>query len=274
MKSDLLHTRDKYMEITYIANDGFLIQASNRKILIDALFGNFESDWCAVPSSEIIEKMETSAPPFDQIDLLLISHSHFDHFNPEIVMKHLETNKVGILICPEQVRLELEKDKRFNKLSARVREITPKLETGNQSINVMGLSIQVWMLKHGAYYIENEETKKKYNKHKNVQNLGFTIEVKHQKIFHGGDWAYDGKGRKTNPLEQEKIDVAFLSLGAYLRLYGPHRRMIDESKKPENIVLMHIPSNININELTEEEQKILSATMVFKSPMESKHFGN
>ena len=46
------------MEIMYIANDGFLIRASNKKILIDALFGRFESDWCVVPSREVIGKLE------------------------------------------------------------------------------------------------------------------------------------------------------------------------------------------------------------------------
>jgi len=262
------------MEITYIANDGFLIQAFNRKILIDALFGNFESDWCAVPSREIIEKMETSTRPFDQIDLILISHSHVDHFNPEIVIKHLEDNEAGILICPEQVRMELEKDKRYENLSTRVKEITPEFNTGDQAINIKGMCIKVWRLKHSAYYLESETTKKRYNKHKNVQNLGFTIEIEHKRIFHGGDWAYDGRGRKTNPLKKEKIDVAFLGGGAYLRLFGPASTAIDEYKKPENIVLMHIPPNINIEELPEEEKKVISMATVFKSPMEVKCFGS
>jgi L-ascorbate metabolism protein UlaG (beta-lactamase superfamily) len=261
------------MEIIYIANDGFLIKASNKKILIDALFGKFESDWCCVPSGEIIEKMEMGAEPFDQIDVILITHAHIDHFNAEIVFNHLESNQAGILICPEQVSLELEKDKRYEKISARVEEITPEYGTGCQSVDVKGMEIKVWRLKHSAYYIESEETKRKYNKHKNVQNLGFTIKIDHKKIFHGGDWAYDGRGGKTNPLEMEKIDVAFLGIGAYLRLYGPDSRIIDESKKPKDIVLMHIPPAINIEELTEEEKKTISATTVFKSPMEIKHFG-
>jgi L-ascorbate metabolism protein UlaG (beta-lactamase superfamily) len=260
------------MEITYIANDGFLIQASNKKILVDALFGNFEAEWCVVPSGEIIERMETSAPPFDQIDVILVSHSHVDHFNPEIVLRHLESNEAGILICPEQVRLELEKDKRYEKFKARVKEITPEFETGAPSIDVKGMGIKVWRLKHSSYYIESEETKKKYNKHQNVQNLGFTIELDHKKVFHGGDWAYDGRGRKINPLKEEQIDIAFLGIGAYLMLYGPQGRTIDESKRPENLLLMHIPPGIDFEDLSEEEKETLSMATVFKSPMEIKRF--
>ena len=47
----------------YIANKGFLIKVSNKKILIDALFGRFEADWCDIPTGEIIEKMEKGQDP-------------------------------------------------------------------------------------------------------------------------------------------------------------------------------------------------------------------
>jgi len=261
------------MEITYIANAGFLIKASGKKILIDGLFGKFEADWCDIPGSEIIEKMETGTEPFDQIDVILTSHAHIDHFNAEIVSKHLESNEKGILICPEQARLELEKDERYPKISARVREITPEYETGCQSIDIKGMEIRVWRLKHSPYYIENEKTKRKYNKHKDVQNLGFTLEIDHMSIFHGGDWGFDGSRGKPNPLREEKVDVAFLGIGAYMRLYGPDRRAGAGARRPEHIILMHKPPAINIEELSEEEKKTLSGTTVFRSSMESKHIG-
>jgi len=259
------------MEIMYIANKGFLIKVSNKKILIDALFGRFEADWCDVPTGEIIEKMEKGTKPFDQIDVILISHAHIDHFNAEIVLNHLGNNEAAILICPRQVMQELEKDERYKQFSSRVKEITPEYETGSQTIDLKGMSIKVWRLAHSSYFIESEETKQKYNKHENVQNLGFTIEIDHKKIFHGGDWAYDGAGVKTNPLKEEIIDLAFLSGGTYLRLYDPDNKIIDGSKKPKNIVLS-IPPTVHLEELTEEEQKAISATTVFKSQMEIKCF--
>lgn len=259
------------MEVMYIANKGFLIKVSNKKILIDALFGRFEADWCDIPAGEIIEKMEKGTKPFDQVDVILISHAHIDHFNAEIVLSHLESNKAGILICPQQVIQELEKDERFKEFCSRVKEITPEYEIGSQSIDLKGMSIKVWRLAHSSYYIESEETKQKYNKHENMQNLGFTIEIDHKKIFHGGDWAYDGVRWNTNPLEDEKVDLAFLSGGTYLRLNDPDNRIIDESKMPKNIVLS-IPPSVHLEELTEEEQKAISATTVFRSQMEIKYF--
>jgi len=262
------------MEIIYIANEGFLIKTSNKNILIDALFGGFEADWCVIPSAEVVKKMETCSEPFDQIDVILVSHAHIDHFNAEIVSKHLNNNEAAILICPEQVRLELEKQKGYKNFSARIKETTPEYDRGSQFVEVEGIKLQVWKLKHSAFYIESEKTGQKYNKHENVQNLGFTIEIDHKKIFHGGDWGDDGVGENSNPFNEEKIDVAFLSIGAYLRLFGPDSKQVEGFKKPENIVLMHIPPNINIDELTEEEKKTITATTFFTSPMEMKRLGD
>ena len=262
------------MEIMYIANEGFLIKASNKKILIDALFGNFESDWCDVPSGDMVERMETGTEPFDQIDVILISHAHIDHFNAEIVSRHLESNPAGILVCPRQVVQELERNTRYEKFGARVKEITPEYEIGSETIDVKGMGIKVWRLNHSPYYIENEETKQKYNKHENVQNLGFTIEIDHERIFHGGDWGYDGTGANTNPLEGEKIDLAFLSVEAYLRLYDADNKEIDKSKKPNKIVLMHLYPPGDLEDLTEDEKNTISETTVFKSRMEIKSFSD
>lgn len=255
----------------YVANEGFLVKASNRKILIDALFGRFESDWCDVPADPLIEKMEKGIAPFDQIDLILISHAHIDHFNAEIAAKHLESNETGVLICPRQVVQKLEKDERYEKIRSRVMEITPEAEMGVQKINAQGMEIAVWRLIHSPYYIENEETHEKQNKHEHVQNLGFTIEIDRKRIFHGGDWGYADIGEKTNPLE-EKLDLAFLSVEAYLRLYDPASKRFGERKTPKNIVLMHLYPVGNLEDLTEEEKRTISGVTIFKAPMESKHF--
>ena len=262
------------MEIMYIANEGFLIRSGNTKILIDALFGKFESDWCDVPSAEMVEKMETATEPFDDIDLILITHAHVDHFNAEIVTEHLLRNEAALLICPQQVTQALEKMTSYEIFSDRVKEITPEYEVGSQNIDVKGMSIKVWRLRHAAYFIESEETGQMYNKHENVQNLGFTIAIDHKTIFHGGDWGYDGTGESTSPLEAEIIDVAFLGPGAYLRLYDPSNRVTDWSRKPSNSILMHLYPAGNLEELTEQQKNAVSETTVFKSPTEVKSFGD
>jgi hypothetical protein len=89
-------------------------------------------------------------------------------------------------------------------------------------------------------------------------------------IFHGGDWEYDNPREKCNPLEHGKLDTVFLGIGAYLQLFGHKNGKMDESEKPENVILMHIPPNMD--GLTEEEKKSLTSAIVFRSPMEIKVF--
>lgn len=259
------------MQITYIANTGFLISTASKKILIDALFGEFDADWCAVPSREIIEKMETGKEPFDQIDLILITHAHMDHFNPQIVLKHLASNTTGVLICSQQVRQELEKHQGYEKHKAQIKEITPDFKTKSDSISVNGMDIKVWRLKHSSYYLVDEETGRKYNRHKNVQNLGFMINIENKKIFHGGDWISDDSRRKTNPLQEEKMDIAFLDIGAFLRLFAPNLRTVDQTTRPGDVFLMHIPPSFSSEELTIEEKELISTAAIFDFPMEIKY---
>lgn len=76
-------------KITYISNEGFMVETAGRKILMDALFGGFRGNWCDVPDEETKVKMENAESPYDKTDLVTISHRHSDHFDAGIVMKHL-----------------------------------------------------------------------------------------------------------------------------------------------------------------------------------------
>jgi len=44
------------MHVTYVANSGFVISAGGRRVLVDALFGHWESDWCDVPPLDAVAK--------------------------------------------------------------------------------------------------------------------------------------------------------------------------------------------------------------------------
>jgi L-ascorbate metabolism protein UlaG (beta-lactamase superfamily) len=220
----------------------------------------------------MVRKMERATDPFDRISLILISHAHIDHFNPEIVSAHLESNQQAILICPRQVQQELQKADRYPHIASRVWQIMPEYELPGDVVVAEGLTVRVWRLMHSPYYEESDESTPRRNKHENVQNLGFTIGIDRKKVFHGGDWECDDGCDNTNPLGEDQIDLAFLSPTAYLRLYGPGTTMLAEHKKPKDIVLMHLYPPGNIGYLTEEEKEAIAGTTVFTSAMETLGF--
>ena len=55
------------VEVTYLANEGFLIEAGAKKILIDALFDGETIDWCHLHSPDI-EVFASSELEFDWRD--------------------------------------------------------------------------------------------------------------------------------------------------------------------------------------------------------------
>jgi L-ascorbate metabolism protein UlaG (beta-lactamase superfamily) len=75
------------LKVTYIGNEGFLIETANKKILSDALWGEIENTSYEVPSDSLITLMREAKAPFDKIDLISISHKHQDHFNAEPTLR-------------------------------------------------------------------------------------------------------------------------------------------------------------------------------------------
>lgn len=230
-------------EITYISNEGFLLKNKNSKILIDALFNTLDGEWCDSPSKETVHLMENALPPFDNVDIIAITHRHVDHFDNEIVSNHMLNNKNGIVLCPEQVELELSKSEHYGSIKSRIVSVTPELYR-DTAITVKNIKTRVLRLEHSHYMEHNNVTGEKVNKHRKIENLGYLFDVDGIKYFHCGD---------TNPrnekeyfsfkLSKEKIDVAFLERIFYSS--GPKGiKIIEQYIDPGQIVLMHIgPQN-------------------------------
>ena len=110
--------------VTYIANEGFLIEVGSQKIMIDAIFDDRSISYAHVPDEETLSLMQASKAPFDDIDLLLVTHSHRDHFSVAPVLEHLKSNPSCVLIGPPQVVKGLKiVEPEFEKDDLKVREV-------------------------------------------------------------------------------------------------------------------------------------------------------
>ncbi len=59
--------------VTYVANEGVLIQSGSKQVLIDALHKPYLSEYLPTPE-KIIDTMMANRPPFEDIELLLVSN--------------------------------------------------------------------------------------------------------------------------------------------------------------------------------------------------------
>jgi L-ascorbate metabolism protein UlaG (beta-lactamase superfamily) len=215
------------VEVTYIANEGILISAGDKKVLIDGLHREYRS-YPSLPEPHR-ERIETAKPPFDGIDLILVSHLHLDHFHPESVGRHLIHNPETILVSSEQVVGEIEKQfADYGSIRSRVTTATPPL-TQKISMTAAGVDVELLGVGHGS------------GRHGSIQNLGHLVRIGGKKLLHLGDADPTPAILEKLNLDEQGIDVAFLPVWFLTGTGGP--AVVREHIKPRHIIAVHMPAS-------------------------------
>lgn len=90
------------IEIISLANAAVLLTWQGKKLLIDGLY-HFDGKPFSNLTAETVEKLWAGLPPYDNIDYLLFTHGHPDHFSPELTADYLKQHRVkGALLPPPQ----------------------------------------------------------------------------------------------------------------------------------------------------------------------------
>lgn len=256
------------IEITYVANCGFLVSSSTKKILIDALFKDGYGEY-PIPSTDIRNKMETCQAPFDQIDLILTTHTHKDHFDATMTYNHLKNNNNGFLVGSQKVVEKLNDINGFEQIRQQVVEITPDLYT-NIDTTINNIEVKVLRLRHGG---RNDG---------NLQHTGYIFKTNDITIFHSGD--AEGYVENLSGAEEyasvgianENIDIALLNRGFFWEMGAPGIEIVRQYIKPKHIVLIHISKNESelnqVLNVIEQHKHELPEITIFRTSMESKIF--
>ena len=223
--------------VTYVANDGFLLEAKTGKVLVDALFGGIMGNWCDQPDDSVSNLMLNGIVPFNNIDAVLITHYHSDHFNGPMVINFLRNNKKSVLICPWQVDEVLKKNPGYSDVADRIH----KLKSDNQFdtlITVNKINIRALRFNHGSFFETDSVTGKKYDLHSGVENFGYIIDSDGFSLFHSGDCSFSDKSHFESYLfGDRKFDVVFLDR-TFLRKEG--QEIMNSLIHTKDIVFMHI----------------------------------
>lgn len=228
------------VEITYIANEGFLIKVGDKKVLVDALFGDKDYGFCDIPTEPTMNLILKNKNCFKDIDIIAATHSHPDHFFAPYVIDHLMNNTEGQFISCNQSINALKKQNDYEKIKNKLVEITPdNLSYIDTTINSIG--VRVYRLAHGPYYSDDPLTGKKINRHQNIENVAFLFNINGIKIFHSGDSDENGiEEYDYFRLNEENIDIAFLGRGFIWKPDCKGIGLVKNNIKAKHIVLMHI----------------------------------
>lgn len=262
------------VEVTYIANEGFLIKVGDKKILIDALFGNKDHGFCDIPTEVTMNSILKNENYFKNIDLIATTHAHIDHFYAPFVTEHLMNNKTGQFISCKQAIDNLNKQDNYDKVKNRLYEITPDYFTFIDT-TINSIEVRVYRLAHGPYYTKDSLTGEIINRHQNVQNVGFLFKVNGVNIFHSGDSNEDGIAEYEHiRLDKENIDVAFLGRGFICETNCKGIELVKKYIKAKHIVLMHIHHDEcdEYNEMATKLNNEFSSIKIFKNEMETNKY--
>jgi L-ascorbate metabolism protein UlaG (beta-lactamase superfamily) len=208
--------------VRYVANSGMLIAISGRRFLIDAPIRDGIPPY-ATSSADERAALESARAPYDNVDAILITHWHEDHFSPEAVAAHLSSSPRTVVISSPEV-------------IDRVRKVAPKLPASqlravlpepNAVVQVDVSSVPVRVLR-----IRHNPTRRRPEQH-----VGFLIGSSTPALHVGdADPAADNFALlKSLP----PVDLAFLPF--WYVSDDTNRRFVADSIRPRRIIAMHVP---------------------------------
>lgn len=215
----------KKIDVTYIANSGFLIESGGKQILIDALFKNGWGNYL-IPTDSIVSDIINQRDPFNNSTLMLITHSHGDHFNYAIVVAYLLNNSENILIAPPGVTDVILRHPDYKKFENQIVQLD-KINQEKNDTTIQGIRVRSFFIQHDS--------------RPQIENVGYLIEIDKLKVFHSGDY----NGSEIVEFEKVKLQDEYIDL-AFLNFYGfwntkEEREFTEKYIKPKQITLMHIP---------------------------------
>ena len=208
-----------------------------------------------------------ASPRSPGVNLVLITHSHVDHFNSASVARFLMNNRNCTLVCPGQVRTALQATiQDYAAIGDRV--VVPSLGSdGDVRLTVNHIKVRVLSLRHGPYMVKDEASGREYDLHEKVEHLAYVIELSGRRILHVGD--------APLPLNRDRLtrvgaplDIAFVE--GY-DISEESLNFMSTSLRPKHVVYMHLPKQ-GRQKLTDAITTRNPAGTIFREPLEQKTF--
>jgi L-ascorbate metabolism protein UlaG (beta-lactamase superfamily) len=244
------------VDITFLANEGFMIASEDKGVLIDGLFRKGVPGYGTVPP-EWREKLETAEEPFNEIDIILVSHWHADHFDPEAIKRYLSSNPQAILISSKQVVGSMAKvlgDQAA--LHERVRAVSIDGDKHEQ-LTIAGIGLEIQAVTHGT------------GRFASIENLGHIVTIGDKRILHIGDSDAGDEDLERLRWSGEPVDIAFVP---YWYLINERRlELVKKHIRADHIIAAHVPPD-DLARIKGQLKEAFPDAIVFDECMEKRRF--
>lgn len=196
----------------------------------------------------------TGEPPFERIDLALVSHAHADHFQADVAVEFLQRHPETVLASSRQVLDAVRaKATELDRLSGRLLEFLPE-EGQTASLTRDGIVVEFLRLRHGGGA-----------RNRDMQNLGHLIRLGARRILHVGDAEMVAANFEAYGLPRLEVDVSLVPYWFYLVEEG--RGIAATYLAGTVTIAVHIPP-AELDEVTEFLADSLPAVEILRDPME------
>lgn len=206
------------LRVTMINHASFLIQTGNVNILTDPIWSERASPvkWAGPKRVKEVGIDFDALPP---IDIILISHNHYDHLDIPTIKRLWERDKPEIVTFLGNDTI----------IQNNIPDISVYSVDWEDEIEVKGLKIYGWPVQHWSARTPFDMNKALWG--------GFVIQSAGGHIFFGGDTGY-GEGYPFKKAYERfgEFRLALLPIGAY----EPHWFMKYSHFNPEDSVLAHL----------------------------------
>ena len=215
------------LELLYLANEGVIVSDGGRRVAIDALFGDGLPDYPAVPAAERAA-LEGGRGDFGQIDLLLATHAHADHFDPAAVARHLAANPDALFVSTPAAVAALLALPDGSAFAERTRGLLPAEGAARETIAWRGIRVTAFNLHHGRELVTP------------VDHLGFLVELGGRRIVHLGDTEAT-LAELTAALGRERGRIDLLLVPYWRLLPADDRAGLRRALEPKRLAAFHLP---------------------------------
>jgi len=243
------------LSITFLANEGVMLSSGSRKVFIDGLFLKYKTGF-VVPADSTQDALQHARPPFDAVDLVLVTHRHGDHFHPAPVAAHMRANRRATLLTSRQVIDSLREYGPGRDLPAS-RSMARTMAPGTrQRETVNGITVELLGIPHGGGW-----------RSRGLEHLAYIVELGGRRVLHVGDAELTDEVLAPFRLDTARIDVALLP--TWLLTSEESRRAIARWIRPRQIVGIHVGEGEEAR-ATREVQAAVPGAFTFVRSLETR----